>query len=71
MATEQPIAVVTGAGTGIGRACAELLGARGVHVLCVGRTGDTLDAAVAASGHATAVVADVRSEERRVGKECA
>jgi NAD(P)-dependent dehydrogenase (short-subunit alcohol dehydrogenase family) len=31
------LAVVTGAGSGIGRACAELLAQRGVDVICVGR----------------------------------
>lgn len=42
------LAVVTGAGSGIGRACAELLAQRGKRVICVGRrptpVADTVDA---------------------------
>lgn len=56
------VGVVTGAGTGIGRAVAEQLGARGVRVVGVGRTRATLDDMVAsiraAGGGAEAVVAD-------------
>ena len=63
--TDVLTAVVTGAGTGIGRACAELLGSRGLHVICAGRTSDTLDEAAAASGNAIAVVADVATEAGR------
>ncbi|MFN0155651.1 MAG: SDR family NAD(P)-dependent oxidoreductase [Gaiella sp.] len=65
------VAVVTGAGSGIGRACAERLAARGHALVC----GD-LDAAAAtatagaieaAGGEAVAVPADVRRKEDVVG----
>lgn len=56
-------AVVTGAGSGIGRATAVQLAARGLHVIAVGRTEATLtatcDAIADAGGDADAVVADV------------
>jgi len=42
-------AVVTGAGTGIGRAVAEALARGGVHVLAVGRRRDRLDEVAAAA----------------------
>jgi 3-oxoacyl-[acyl-carrier protein] reductase len=57
------LAVITGAGTGIGRAVAEELARRGLHVVLVGRTAATLDAAaeaiVQAGGLAETVPADV------------
>jgi NAD(P)-dependent dehydrogenase (short-subunit alcohol dehydrogenase family) len=58
------LAVVTGAGTGIGRACAVLLAQRGVQVICVGRRPAPLDDTVQqlAEG-AIAVPADVATEE--------
>ena len=43
------VALVTGAGTGIGRACLELLGRSGASVLGAGRTRETLEEAVAAA----------------------
>jgi meso-butanediol dehydrogenase/(S,S)-butanediol dehydrogenase/diacetyl reductase len=46
------LAVVTGAGTGIGRACAELLGQRGMKVICVGRRRAPLADTLAALGGA-------------------
>jgi 3-oxoacyl-[acyl-carrier protein] reductase len=56
-------AIVTGAGSGIGRATAVVLGQRGLHVVAVGRTEATLaatcDAARSDGGSAEAVVADV------------
>jgi NAD(P)-dependent dehydrogenase (short-subunit alcohol dehydrogenase family) len=59
------LAVVTGAGTGIGRATASLLAERGLHVVLVGRTAATLEesgaAVVARGGTAETVVADVGS----------
>jgi NAD(P)-dependent dehydrogenase (short-subunit alcohol dehydrogenase family) len=44
------IAVVTGAGSGIGKACAHALLADGWQVVFVGRRAGVLDAAIAASG---------------------
>ncbi len=46
------IALVTGAGSGIGMACAQALLAAGWIVVFSGRRADTLDAAIAASPHA-------------------
>jgi NADP-dependent 3-hydroxy acid dehydrogenase YdfG len=57
-------AIVTGASSGIGRAIAEAVGARGAHVVIVGRDKVAMDEAaarIAASGGAASVVAaDVR-----------
>ncbi|MFV0306677.1 MAG: SDR family NAD(P)-dependent oxidoreductase [Desertimonas sp.] len=63
------LAVVTGGGTGIGRAAVEILAGRGLRVLAVGRTAGTLDDAASAvaggPGEVTAVVADCASESGR------
>ncbi|MDG1893504.1 MAG: SDR family oxidoreductase [Fuerstiella sp.] len=57
------VAIVTGAGTGIGRAAAKLLAADGAHVVVVGRRREPLNAVVeeikAAGGEATAHPADL------------
>lgn len=55
------IALVTGGGSGIGRACAETLGANGYHVVVTGRRMETLEDAVTAIGadSATAIACDV------------
>src|SRR5437867_2806921 len=59
----QNVALVTGAGSGIGQATAELLAARGLHVIAVGRTLATLEATcstiVQQGGSAECVAADV------------
>jgi NAD(P)-dependent dehydrogenase (short-subunit alcohol dehydrogenase family) len=63
------IALVTGAGSGIGRACATALLADGWHVVFAGRRADALEQAIAATGagagRALAVPTDV-SDERAV-----
>lgn len=61
---EKRIALITGAGSGVGRACAELLARDGFCVVLTGRRQEPLDmacAALAGEGH-LAVVADVGSE---------
>ena len=57
------LAVVTGAGSGVGRATAEALAARGLHVVCVGRRIEPLRETVQTIGDGQAVSADVGSEE--------
>jgi NAD(P)-dependent dehydrogenase (short-subunit alcohol dehydrogenase family) len=60
-------AIVTGAGTGIGRATAQLLAERGARVVAAGlqpeRLRETVDAIAAAGGEAVAVDADVSDPE--------
>jgi 3-oxoacyl-[acyl-carrier protein] reductase len=60
------IALVTGAGRGIGRAVAVAFGAAGAHVVCAARTRSDLDDVVATieadGGAASAVRTDVTSE---------
>src|SRR3712207_7340546 len=66
--------LVPGAGSGIGRATALRLAQEGARIGALSDTAvevqATADAIKAAGGEAIALVADVRSEERRVGKEC-
>lgn len=59
------IALVTGGGSGIGRACAVTLGANGYHVIVTGRRMDALEESVADIGaqNASAIAADVTSAE--------
>ena len=59
-------ALVTGGGTGIGRACALLLAERGAKVYVLGRTSETLEGtkALAPEGSVETVVADVREAEQ-------
>lgn len=55
--------IVTGAGSGIGRAVALIMAERKLHVLCVGRRSYLLDETVALCGdNAVAVAADVSTD---------
>ena len=56
---DNKVAVITGGGTGIGAACADLFAAAGAHVVVAGRSQATLDAVAKCNG-GTAVVCDVR-----------
>ncbi len=59
-------ALVTGGGTGIGRACALLLAERGAKVFVLGRTAETLDGTkhLAPADSVEVIVADVRETEQ-------
>ncbi len=64
---ENKVAIVTGAGSGIGKATAHLLAAEGARVICSGRTLSSLNATVAEikknNGIAEAHVLDVTDEQ--------
>jgi NAD(P)-dependent dehydrogenase (short-subunit alcohol dehydrogenase family) len=71
---DERVALVVGAGRGLGRGCAIELARAGARVVLVSRTRSELDAAVAAAGHdAVAIVADATqpSEVQRVVREAA
>jgi len=59
------IALITGGGSGIGRACAQTLGANGYHVVVTGRRQAALDETVALIGNhtATAIACDITNPE--------
>jgi NAD(P)-dependent dehydrogenase (short-subunit alcohol dehydrogenase family) len=63
MSEQHKVAIVTGAGSGIGKASAVALLGAGYHVMFAGRRRDALDAAIASAGplaaRATAVPTDV------------
>lgn len=57
------VALVTGAGTGIGRAVAQRFAEEGAHVLIVGRTERTLQETASAFEHICYMVADLEKSE--------
>jgi 3-oxoacyl-[acyl-carrier protein] reductase len=66
--SDQPLAVVTGAGSGIGRASAQALAKRGMRVCCVGRRAAPLEETAGLLGGAGLVIpADVGTEEGVAG----
>lgn len=59
---KKPVAVVTGASSGIGEATTKVLAAQGFHVVAVARRADRINALAAEAG-GTGVVADVTKDE--------
>ena len=57
--------LITGASSGIGRAAAALLAAKGAHVLAVARSARPLEELAAAGGMVTPLVADLATEDGR------
>lgn len=66
MVAERPLAVVTGASSGIGAATARALAAEGFEVICAARRTDRIEA-LAAEIDGRAVACDVTSEESVAG----
>ncbi len=62
------VAVVTGAGSGIGLACAGALATRGAHCVLVGRRQDRLEAAAAALDSPAAVLPADLAEPNEAGR---
>ena len=56
------VALVTGAGTGIGRAIAQRLADEGAYVMIVGRTASTLKETAACNERITYLTTDLESE---------
>lgn len=60
---EEKVVVVTGAGTGIGRAVAQRFAKEGAKVLILGRTENTLKETAEADEDISYVVADIEKDE--------
>lgn len=63
MSLSRPLAVVTGASSGIGAACARRLAAAGFHVVCAARREERITA-LAAEIRGTPVVCDIRDVDQ-------
>jgi len=63
MPARAKLAVITGASRGLGLAIAEVLAARGYHLILVGRDRRALERAAARLPHATAAVCDIRKPD--------
>jgi NAD(P)-dependent dehydrogenase (short-subunit alcohol dehydrogenase family) len=63
MRLKNKIAVITGAGSGMGRAMAELFATEGAKVVCADVSGNEKEVAASIGGAACAVHADVSREE--------
>jgi NAD(P)-dependent dehydrogenase (short-subunit alcohol dehydrogenase family) len=61
---DAPVAIVTGAGKGIGRACAQLLGSRGYRVALLARTKQDLDEVARGIPQSLVIPADVSKHEQ-------
>ncbi len=70
MSAAQPVVIVTGAGSGIGAACAELLAARGNHVVISDLSGDAAES-VAAQIRASGGSADAFATDVSDAQSCA